>query len=263
MKKLKAYAVITAFLYLTVAVSCGTKIESTVLSDETENITSDTAADVAPTSDEKEENSTEVTKITSVTSATSTSVTTSTTVVTTTEITETTSDENTETTAKSDSSAYNYDLSDAELISKAQSMFDEAVSVYSNFIYDCAYSVDDSETYFSDSGESMLKITDSSVTSVSDVVNDFEQYFSEKYESPVPMVYIESGSDVYYIQTDIGGNTSYLSTTISEITKKTENEVFFTAISSYDDGTVRQDTYSLVYGENGVEWKTGVFNLPN
>lgn len=262
MKKVAAFA--AALSVLCISTACGTKIDNTELKKETEStVLTEESTDTTVSSET--EITTEHTTAVSTTTVSSTTVTTTTTAATSAiTTTEKKSDDNkNDNTEKADTSSYKYDASDNELISKAQSMFDEAVEVYNKFIYDGAYQTDDSELYFSDNGESMLKITDPSVTSVEDVVNDFEKYFSEKYEDPVPMCYIESNGNVYYIQTDRGSDASYVSTTITGITKKTDDEVFFTAVSSYDDGTTKENTYSLVYGENGVEWKTGEFKLPN
>ncbi len=260
MKKVAAFAAVLSVLCVSTA--CGTKIENTEPKKETEStlLTEESTDTTVLSETETEADTTAV--LTTSTTVSTTAVTTTTTQVSTTSEKESETVKN-ETTTKAETSSYKYSLSDSELISKAQSMFDEAVSVYDKFIYDGAYQIDDSELYFSDNGESMLKITDPSVTSVEDVVNDYEKYFSEKYEDPVPMCYIESDGNVYYIQSDRGSDASYVSTTITGITKKTDDEVFFTAVSSYNDGTTKENTYSLVYGENGVEWKTGKFKLPN
>ena len=260
MKKVAAFAAVLSVLCVSTA--CGTKIENTEPKKETEStlLTEESTDTTVLSGTETEADTTAV--LTTSTTVSTTAVTTTTTQVSTTSEKESETVKN-ETTTKAETSSYKYSLSDSELISKAQSMFDEAVSIYDKFIYDGAYQTDDSELYFSDNGESMLKITDPSVTSVEDVVNDYEKYFSEKYEDPVPMCYIESDGNVYYIQSDRGSDASYVSTTITGITKKTDDEVFFTAVSSYNDGTTKENTYSLVYGENGVEWKTGKFKLPN
>lgn len=260
MKKVAAFAAVLSVLCVSTA--CGTKIENTEPKKETEStlLTEESTDTTVLSETETEADTTAV--LTTSTTVSTTAVTTTTTQVSTTSEKESETVKN-ETTTKAETSSYKYSLSDSELISKAQSMFDEAVGIYDKFIYDGAYQTDDSELYFSDNGESMLKITDPSVTSVEDVVNDYEKYFSEKYEDPVPMCYIESDGNVYYIQSDRGSDASYVSTTITGITKKTDDEVFFTAVSSYNDGTTKENTYSLVYGENGVEWKTGKFKLPN
>lgn len=161
------------------------------------------------------------------------------------------------------SSEYEYTLSDNQLFTLAKEKYTQAMEVYNDFIYNGHYDMDSSQLYFSENGESMLLITDSSIKSISDVLDDYAQYFSEKYENPIPLHYIENGNSVYYIQSDRGSDATYIDTEITNITKKDSDEVFFEAKSNYNDQTSRTDEFSLVYNENNVEWKIGIFTLPN
>lgn len=162
-----------------------------------------------------------------------------------------------------DKGSETFGLSKSELIDLAQSKYSEALSTYNKFIYQGAYSVDESQMYFTNEGDSMVLITDPRIKSIDDVQTDFENTFSSKYESPVPMHYLEKDGKVYYIQSDRGQDSTYQGTIITDITKITDTEVFFNAHSTYSDGTTKDNAYSLVHNEGNAEWKTGVFTLPN
>lgn len=161
------------------------------------------------------------------------------------------------------SGEYDYDMTDAELIALADSFYGQAKEQYYKFVFEGAYSMDYESEYYTSSGETMYKITDSSINSVSDVENDYEKYFSDKYESPIPMHYTSRGGEVYYIQSDRGGDAAYISTKITGIEQHSSDEVFFSAVSDYSDGTTRTDTFSLCYSRTSGTWKIGKFRLPN
>ena len=156
-----------------------------------------------------------------------------------------------------------FGLDEAAIISIAQDQYNTSVSIYQTYLYDCPYAVDYDDTAFTNEGEPMVRITDPRINSITDVIDDYESYFSERYEDPVPMHYIEQDGGVYFIQYDRATDYTYQRTEIESIISVEGDSIVFNARSYYSDGSTVDRQYSLVHNENGVEWKTGIFTSPN
>lgn len=156
-------------------------------------------------------------------------------------------------------SGLGFDKSSA--INLAQSDYAKAKSSYERYVYQGAYSLDDSDSFMTDSGNEAIKITDPSITSIEDVISDYDKVFSEKYENPIPLHYFERNGSVYFEQTDRGEDSTYISTKITDVKSVSNDEIVFNAQSSYSDGRTLNSDFSLV--NSGGTWKIGKFELPN
>lgn len=158
---------------------------------------------------------------------------------------------------------------DEELLVLAKSLYDVACEMAWNYYCDCPYTLDYDSTVKDTYGNTYYLISDTSITSIEDIKEDWLEVFSSKYyPTDFGNRFIESGGRVYANDASRGGDISYSSTDISEITSKSEDgtEVFFNAVSHYvdpNDNSPMDDQieeFSIIL-EDG-SYHVGKFTLP-
>ncbi len=158
--------------------------------------------------------------------------------------------------------------SDATLIAAAQSLFESACRTEWKFTIGCPYNTD-AEDYIENEFEwRFYRITDSSITTLADVERDYYKVFSRKYPNLLNQLFITGDGAVYALNASRGADIFYEKSTVSEITSRTDDEIFFTVENHYsgtdrdpDMPEIRTDTFSVVIESDGA-WRAGKFNLP-
>ena len=158
--------------------------------------------------------------------------------------------------------------SDATLIAAAQSLFESACRTEWKFTIGCPYNTD-VEDYIENEFEwQFYRITDSGITTLADVEKDYYKVFSRKYPNLLNQLFIAGNGAVYALNASRGADIFYEKSTITEITSRTDEEIFFTVENHYsgtdrdpDMPETRTDTFSVVI-ENDGSWHAGKFNLP-
>ncbi len=103
---------------------------------------------------------------------------------------------------------------------------------------------------------------------LADVEKDYYKVFSRKYPNLLNELFIAGDGAVYALNASRGADIFYEKSTITEITSRTDEEIFFTVENHYsgtdrdpDMPETRTDTFSVVI-ENDGSWHAGKFNLP-
>lgn len=158
--------------------------------------------------------------------------------------------------------------SDATLIAAAQSLFESACRTEWKFTIGCPYNTDTADYIENEFQWQFYRITDSGITTLADVENDYYKVFSRKYPNLLNELFIAGDGAVYALNASRGADIFYEKSTITEITSRTDEEIFFTVENHYtgtdmepDMPEIRTDTFSVVI-ENDGAWRAGKFNLP-
>lgn len=162
---------------------------------------------------------------------------------------------------------------DEQLLLVANSLFSTA----SQMCWDCMsgrlFKLDEinMQEFTNSSGntECCFKVTESGISSVSDVKAYWHKFFSERYDdmySEYLSVYRDENGELWARVGDRGSDIFYDYTLLSEIAEKSDDEVVFNAISYYSDPDTGLDQYtqenkfSIVLKDG--EWYIGTFTLP-
>lgn len=158
--------------------------------------------------------------------------------------------------------------SDATLMAAAESLFISACQTEWKYTVGCPYEMDTADYVENEFQWRFYRITDSGIKSFADLEKDYYKVFSKKYPNQLSELFIESSGAVYALNAARGKDIFYENSTITEITSKTDNEIFFTVENHYS-GTdtdvntpnTRTDTFSVVIESDGA-WRAGEFRLP-
>ena len=109
------------------------------------------------------------------------------------------------------------------------------------------------------------------VSSKDEIVEMFLSEFSERYHAndlDGDFPYLERDGKVYTTSANKGTNISYRDTELTEIKRKTDDEIFFTVINYYGDNGIdtsapwtEQKEFSVVIQPDG-SWKVGKLTIP-
>ncbi|MDE6775262.1 MAG: hypothetical protein K2J37_03020 [Ruminococcus sp.] len=165
--------------------------------------------------------------------------------------------------------AYDFvpEQSDDEIIMAAQYLFGEACLKEWNFTVGSPYELDESQYITNDYGWRYYLVAEPDINSVADVMADYHKIFSEEYSDTLNELFIESEDHVYCLNGMRGSDIFFEQTVLSEIISRSEDEIVFTAESTYsDDGlgngsTIVEDEFAIVKGDDG-EWRVSRFRLP-
>lgn len=166
-----------------------------------------------------------------------------------------------------ESDDFSPEQSDDEVIAAAQYLFGEACLKEWNFTVGSPYELDTSQYITNEYGWQYYLVTEPDINSLADVMADYHKIFSEEYSDTLNELFIESEGHVYCLNGMRGSDIFFEQTVLSEIVSRNENEIVFTAESSYsDDGlgngaNVIEDVFAIVKGDNGT-WRVSRFRLP-
>lgn len=154
------------------------------------------------------------------------------------------------------------------LIAAAQALFESACTTQWNFTVGCPYETDPDDFIETDFNWCFYRIVDSSITSLSDVENDYYKVFSRRYPNNLSEIFIDGDGSVYALNATRGADIFYTGSEITEIQSNNGNEIFFTVENHYSgtdiDGSApytTTDTFSIVIESDG-SWHAGQFRLP-
>ena len=158
--------------------------------------------------------------------------------------------------------------SDSDLIEAGQALFRSACETDWSFTVGSPYELDMSRYLENKFGWKFYLVTTPGKNSIADIEKDYYKVFSDRYPTALSEVFMEDGSNVYALNGERGINNYYQYSQITEITSRTEDEIFFNVRNYYDNsayggpGPYEQDEeFSAVIGSDGV-WKAGKFRLP-
>lgn len=143
--------------------------------------------------------------------------------------------------------------------SAAESLYQSAVSMYSDVLRGCPYSLDYDDT----NSNGFAAISDSSVTEVDDIASLYCTVFTEP-DGYIYERYSESGGKVYCNDASRGNNIYYTGTDL-EYVSGDDSYMTYNAISHYSDPntgeiTDKTSSFSIVWTDNG--YKVGEFTYP-
>lgn len=170
-----------------------------------------------------------------------------------------------------------------ELIDKAQTLFETACENYWMYRYHPPFDFMDDEYdengnligknwnwKYKENGEALgYIIKNPDIKSVDDVVEEYNETFSDRYPDDIREYYNEYNGNVYLFTGGRGHNISYKDSRVSEFQRIEGDEIFFTVdISYYDnipyeeDGfSIVKETFSVIVQPDG-SWKVGQFHIP-
>ena len=157
---------------------------------------------------------------------------------------------------------------DRVLMTAAQSLFNSACRTEWEFKFGCPYEIDESTYIENDYGWQYKLITDPSIHSMQDVINDYCKVFSSAYPVDLSTEYIEKDGAVYALAPKRGADIFYSISRITGVLSRNGNEVvlqvtnFYTGNDSDNkEAYSENDEFSMVLGDDGV-WRAGKFKLP-
>lgn len=175
--------------------------------------------------------------------------------------------EDTSETASDGGGALN-EVSDEELIAKAQKLFEDACNTSWKYHVGCPYNLDYEQYVENDLGWLYYLVTDSGVDSLDDVLADYGKVFSDKYENDLGELYIEKDGRLYAFDGARGSDIYYESSEITKVKEKNDGEILFEVENRYSGDDYGQEgeitktaDFSAVISEDGT-WKAGKFTLP-
>ena len=156
---------------------------------------------------------------------------------------------------------------DKTLLAAAQALFESACHTEMKFTVGCPFEVDSDDYIENDYSWRYYRVTDSDIKSFSDVENAYRKVFSDRYPHQLASLYLDNNGSVYALCPNRGSNIFYSSSKVTEITSKTDDEIFFKVENYYDgndfgdEAQTETDEFSAVIGDDGI-WKVGKFTLP-
>ncbi|MDE5584461.1 MAG: hypothetical protein K2J08_12255 [Ruminococcus sp.] len=161
------------------------------------------------------------------------------------------------------------DMDERSKLSAGQALFESACRTEWAFTVGCPYPTDENDTIQNNFGWTFYRITDENIKTFSDVENDYNKVFSERYPNEdLKLLYIESSGSVYAFNDTREMDYYYSVSKITAVQSETADEIIFT-VTNYYDGTdlspdephTEETTFSAVIGSDG-KWKAGQFTLP-
>ncbi len=156
---------------------------------------------------------------------------------------------------------------EAELLEKAQTLYDTACETNWNFHVGCPYSLS-SEYVENQLGWQFWLITSEGVNSMDDVRRDYHKVFSSSYPDDLDEIFMESNGRVYALAGERGSDIFYTGSKVVSVDKVTDTEITFTVENYYsgDDmdlntPVTKENTFSAVIESDGT-WRAGEFTLP-
>lgn len=156
---------------------------------------------------------------------------------------------------------------DQVLISAGQALFESACRTEWKFTVGTPYDVDINDYVENALGWQFYRITDSGITSMQDVEDDYHQVFSESHKDELSDLYMEENGAVYALSANRGRNIYYSTSKVTGIESKENGEIVFTVENYYsgsdfdDEPYSKEAAFSAVIGSDG-KWKAGEFTLP-
>lgn len=155
---------------------------------------------------------------------------------------------------------------DESVLAAAQMMFDLACETEWSFTVGSPYPLDFSQHVENEFNWYFYLITADGINSLDDVRADYHKVFSESYSDTLDEVFMEKNGHAYCLNGERGSNIFYESSVVSEIAGRSEGEIRFKVVNSYngdgfDDAPYSEEEDFVIVKENG-EWRVSEFRLP-
>ncbi len=156
---------------------------------------------------------------------------------------------------------------DDEVIAAAQLLFETACETEWKFTVGSPYSLDTSQYVTNEYDWQYYLVTDEGINSLDDVRADFHRVFSEEYDDTLDELYIEKGGRVYCLNGARGSDIFYEGSEITEITGRSDGEIRFKVVSSYNGASFGGEAYTeetefVIVRESDGAWRVSEFKLP-
>lgn len=156
---------------------------------------------------------------------------------------------------------------DDEVIEAAQLLFEKACETEWNFTVGSPYSIDTSEYITNEYDWQYYLITEEGINSLDDVRADFHRVFSEEYDDTLDELYMERDGRVYCLSGARGSAIFYDGSEITEITGRSDGEIRFKVVSSYNGASFGGESYTeetefVIVRESDGAWRVSEFKLP-
>ncbi len=156
---------------------------------------------------------------------------------------------------------------DDEVIAAAQLLFETACETEWKFTVGSPYSLDTSQYVTNEYDWQYYLVTDEGINSLDDVRADFHRVFSEEYDDTLDELYIEKGGRVYCLNGARGSDIFYEGSEITEITGRSDGEIRFKVVSSYNGASFGGEAYTeetefVIIRESDGAWRVSEFKLP-
>lgn len=158
-------------------------------------------------------------------------------------------------------------VSDAQLLTAGQIMFDSACKTNWNYHVGCPYDLDYQTYTENELGWQFYLITDPRINSFADIENDYFKVFSSAVGSDLNELYLEKDGKVYAMDGGRGSDIFYDKSVVSAVKQRSGNEIVFT-VDNYFSGNdygdspyVEKEDFSVIVSDDG-SWRAGTFKLP-
>lgn len=156
---------------------------------------------------------------------------------------------------------------DVEVIAAAKLLFETACETEWKFTVGSPYSIDTSQYVTNEYDWQYYLITDEGINSLDDVRADFHRVFSKEYNDTLDELYIEKGGRVYCLNGARGSDIFYEGSEITEITGRSDGEIRFKVVSSYNGASFGGEAYTeetefVIIRESDGAWRVSEFKLP-
>lgn len=153
-----------------------------------------------------------------------------------------------------------------QLIDLASSLYTVACEMYWNYYYGSPYPLDYDEYIEDDNGIIYFLIDDSSIQSIQDVLDHWNEIFSSNNDSNFDDRFFEQNGKVYINDGSRGANIFYTDTEITEILSINDDEITFNAVSHYknpeDNSPMEDESHEFSIILEGNSYHVGKFTLP-
>lgn len=159
------------------------------------------------------------------------------------------------------------DLTDDELISVAQLLFESACKTEWDFTVGSPYELDTTQTAKNIYGWDCYLITADGINSLDDVRADYHKIFSESYSDRIDEVFTESGGRAYCLNGARGADIFYEKSVVTAVNSRSENEISFTVENYYNgddfgnDAYISPEDFVITIDSDGA-WRVLNFRLP-
>lgn len=159
-------------------------------------------------------------------------------------------------------------VDDVALIASAQILYESAGGTQWDFSVGCPYEIDYNSYIENEFDWKFYLIVSDEIKSIADVENDYYKVFSSNYGNPLDELYKEKDGRVYALAGQRGSDIYYTGSKVTGITRRTENEIFF-SVENYYSGSdysnfepvTKTEEFSAVIDKDG-NWRVGVYKMP-
>lgn len=158
-------------------------------------------------------------------------------------------------------------VSENDILAAAQELFEAACRTEWEYTVGSPYDLDTGSFVTNKLGWEFYLVTTEGINSMDDVKAGYHKVFSENYKDALGDLYIEENGRVYCLSGARGSDIFYISSEISEIKSRSENEIVFNVVDSYGGDDFGNEPYSenndfAIERDESGNWKVSVFHLP-